>query len=78
MTACKTVRIKPTEQIQCPGHDFVEINETDFNADIHELYEPDDGVGMTKAEIVDKLKALGIQHNANKSKAALEALLPPA
>ncbi len=42
MSACKTVQIKPTEQIQCPGHDFVEINESDFNSEIHELYSEDE------------------------------------
>ena len=68
MSACKTVRIKPTEQIQCPGHDFVEINETDYDANIHELYEADDGDGMTKAG-----NQRGAHHNARASKAATPA-----
>jgi hypothetical protein len=77
MTACKTVRIKPTDKIQCPGHDFVEINETDFNPDEHELYETDDK-GVTKAEIVALLTTRGIAHNPRASKAALMALVPEA
>lgn len=61
MSACKTVRIKPTEQIQCPGHDFVEINESDFDESIHELYEEGGHVkSMTVAEIREALSLNGI------------------
>lgn len=53
MSACKTVRIKPTEQIQCPGHDFVEINESDFDEKQHVLYDEDES---HKADQVKKPK----------------------
>ena len=76
MSALKTVRIIPTDKIQCPGYDFVEINETDFNPDEHELYEPASGDARTKAELIAELTALGIPVNARMGKGDLLALFP--
>lgn len=79
MGAVPVVRIRPCEQHQCPGHDFVEINESDFDPDIHELFEAEGAKKASKGLNVDELKAAleasGIAIPEGAKKADLQALL---
>lgn len=65
---------------------FIVINETDFNSEIHTLYveaegqgvtgetggqDAEDGQGLTKAEIITDLEALGVDYSPAASKAVL-------
>lgn len=77
MDICKTVRIQPTHESQGA---FVEINEADFDAKVHKLYEDErdhfdheDG-GLTKPEIHADLEAMGVEFDPRAKKADLLAL----
>lgn len=73
----------PTVQIVSPVSNdnplgFVVINESDFDADVHELVGAEPEVGMTAKELKAALTARGIEFKSNASKADLQALLDAA
>ena len=72
----ETVKVKPWGEGQ---GEFVVINAADFDPSIYTLYiEPhsatDDPSEMTKAQIVEGLKALSVQFSTQSPKAELMAL----
>lgn len=56
--------------------DYVRVNLADFDADVHELYDPadTDGDGMTVKELKAALTELKVEFKGNASKATLQAL----
>jgi hypothetical protein len=74
----------PTVQIVSPISDdnplgFIVINESDFDADKHELFGADDeAVTLTAKQMKEALTARGIDFKPNASKADLQALLDAA
>lgn len=81
MDICKTVRVKPWGKDQ---GDFVEINESDFSTDQHELFSEgsdEDSDGAKKANVAELRAALtekGIEIPDGAKKAELQALLDEA
>ena len=77
MEVCPVVRVKTWGTGQ---GDFVEINESDFNADLHELLDsPPDAItdqftGLKNPALKDWLTAAKIDFPANINKAELLAL----
>lgn len=73
------VKIKPSHESQGA---FVEINESDFDPNLHELYEPgskapadsDDTAALTKREICADLEAMGVDYDARTKVETLLAL----
>lgn len=81
MSTVPVVRIVPCEAHQCPGFEFVEINESDFEPAKHKLFggaEPDVTQPMTSAQLREALKARGVTFKTNASKPELQALLDAA
>lgn len=81
MSAVPVVRILPCEAHQCPGFDFVEINESDFDPQIHKLFGAAEGKpseGLKVEQLKAALDAKGIEHKAGMSKPELAALLDAA
>ena len=73
------VRIAPCAQHQAPGFDFVEINESDFNPEIHTLYaeqqqKPSDGLTVEQLKAALAAKNVTVPQEVTK-KADLAALL---
>lgn len=71
----ETMKVKPWGEGQ---GDFVVINASDFDADIHELFgvEPevkDEFSDLTNNKLKDYLTAAGVAFDANANKAALLA-----
>lgn len=55
--------------------DYVRVNLADFDADVHELYDPADGDGeLSVKELKSALADMGVEFKGNASKAALQAL----
>ena len=76
------VRILPTAAIQCPGHQFVEINAADFDPALHTLYsegaEADSDKSLKIGDIRAALIAKGVQFDPAAKKADLLQLLSQA
>lgn len=74
MESCKTIKIKPSHESQ---GDYVLINESDFDASKHELFEvdPEGAKKATVAELREALTAKGIEIPEGAKKAELQALL---
>ena len=68
----ETIQILPTSPEQ---GDFVVINKSDFDPQLHTLYGEHADVSMTKAELQSALDEKGIAHKPAMSKAELQALL---
>jgi hypothetical protein len=78
----KTVKVKSWGEGQ---GDFVEINEIDFDKSKHELYDEstekkaaEGNAALTKAQIIEKLTALNVEHDASAKKDELLAKLDEA
>lgn len=78
MSAVPVVRIVPCEAHQCPGFDFVEINESDFDPQKHKLFQEGEAKKATANELRADLTARGIEFKTSASKAELQALFDAA
>lgn len=70
----ETVKVKPWSDDQ---GEFVLINKSDFNPEVHELLE-DASSGTKKADLQAQLTAKGVDFPSNATKADLQALLDKA
>lgn len=56
-------------------HGYMIINESDFDAEVHQLFGVETDKAMSKAELQTALTEKGIEHKPAMSKAELQAML---
>ena len=67
---CPTVTVKADNEQGC-----MVINESDFDAELHQLFGVESDKALSKAELQTALTGKGIEHKPAMSKAELQAML---